>query len=234
MKSKDYLAHYASPYYDPIKAHEYYERTKKLKGRRSTAGLNDEGKAAVKYVRDQLTGERKEATKMNRVRTNVKIKTNRENQAAQLKSMSEQNKELMANAREKRKAEIAQHSEQMKSRIASLRETLKGVTGEQKEEMREQVSAQIADLRNSNANERARLNEEYKQFQEKQRTMYKTNTTNLRTQTSETNKGLRESQKNTAARLKKDYDAMYEREFDKIANEKRYQKVSKKKSKKKS
>lgn len=28
----DSLAHYASPYYDPVKAKEYYERTKKLKG----------------------------------------------------------------------------------------------------------------------------------------------------------------------------------------------------------
>lgn len=31
-KAEDFLAHYASQYYDPNKAHEYYERTKKLKG----------------------------------------------------------------------------------------------------------------------------------------------------------------------------------------------------------
>lgn len=53
-------------------------------------------------------------------------------------------------------------------------------------------------------------------------------------QTSETNQGLREGHKNFSTRAKKDYDAMYEREFDKIASEKRYQKVSKKRSKKKS
>lgn len=29
---KEFLAHYASEYYDPVKAREYYERTKKLKG----------------------------------------------------------------------------------------------------------------------------------------------------------------------------------------------------------
>ena len=29
------LRHYASPYYDPQKAHEYYMRTRELKGRRS-------------------------------------------------------------------------------------------------------------------------------------------------------------------------------------------------------
>ena len=36
------LRHYASPYYDPEKAHEYYMRTRELKGR-STTSLNDEG-----------------------------------------------------------------------------------------------------------------------------------------------------------------------------------------------
>lgn len=37
------LRHYASPYYDPQKAHEYYMRTRELKGR-STTSLNDDGK----------------------------------------------------------------------------------------------------------------------------------------------------------------------------------------------
>lgn len=39
------LQHYASPYYDPQKAHEYYMRTRELKGRRSATKLSDEGKS---------------------------------------------------------------------------------------------------------------------------------------------------------------------------------------------
>ena len=34
------LKHYANQYYDPQKAHDYYEKNKHLKGR-TTAGLND-------------------------------------------------------------------------------------------------------------------------------------------------------------------------------------------------
>ena len=45
---------YASKYYDPEKAHEYYEKNKKLKGRRSNAGLNEEGQAAAEYMRKQV------------------------------------------------------------------------------------------------------------------------------------------------------------------------------------
>lgn len=48
---------YASKYYDPEKAHEYYEKTKKLKGRRSNAGLNEEGQAVAEYMRKQVDEE---------------------------------------------------------------------------------------------------------------------------------------------------------------------------------
>lgn len=42
--------HYASKYYDPVKAHEYYMKTRHLKGY-DTQGktLNDEGKQAKAY-----------------------------------------------------------------------------------------------------------------------------------------------------------------------------------------
>lgn len=53
----DYIAHYASPYYDPVKAHEYYERTKKLKGRR-IGTLNDKGKEAQAYVKTKINSKR--------------------------------------------------------------------------------------------------------------------------------------------------------------------------------
>lgn len=36
IPSKDELMHYASKYYDPDKAHEYYMRTRELKGRKKT------------------------------------------------------------------------------------------------------------------------------------------------------------------------------------------------------
>ena len=54
----DSIAHYASQYYDPVKAHEYYERTKKLKGRRTGTSLNDSGKEAKTYVRNRINTKR--------------------------------------------------------------------------------------------------------------------------------------------------------------------------------
>lgn len=50
---KDILMHYASPYYDPVKAHEYYEQHKHLKGR-PTGRLTDEGKQVWKVTKTNI------------------------------------------------------------------------------------------------------------------------------------------------------------------------------------
>lgn len=51
------LVHYSSQYYDPVKAHEYYEQHKKLKGR-TTSGLNETGRKAADYVKTEINKER--------------------------------------------------------------------------------------------------------------------------------------------------------------------------------
>ena len=50
---QDILMHYASPYYDPVKAHEYYEQHKHLKGR-PTGRLTDEGKQVWKVTKTNI------------------------------------------------------------------------------------------------------------------------------------------------------------------------------------
>ena len=57
---------YKSKYYDPVKAHEYYEKHKQLKGRKkktSIADLSEAGKIAAKEVKEQLQAELKAALK---------------------------------------------------------------------------------------------------------------------------------------------------------------------------
>lgn len=55
-----FLAHYASEYYDPAKAHEYYLRTRELKGQQSTSDLKtDKKKQAWAYAKNQLSEHQK-------------------------------------------------------------------------------------------------------------------------------------------------------------------------------
>ena len=72
---------YASPYYDPVKAHEYYMEHRELKGKRaktSTAALNETGKAAAGSVKQSLQAEKKEKIKQHTETMNSKIKALRE------------------------------------------------------------------------------------------------------------------------------------------------------------
>ena len=56
--------------YDPQKAHEYYERHKKLKGRRSTSGFSSQQKEMWSYAKDQLKTQKKTRNETNRERIN--------------------------------------------------------------------------------------------------------------------------------------------------------------------
>lgn len=136
----DSLQHYSSPYYDPVKAHEYYEAHKKLKGRTSTAGLNEEGRKVASYVKSQITAEKKQ-----------RLEANTENRKAQIQSK-----------RDARDREVEAHKTQMNQKIDSLRDILKGMTKEQRAENRERVNELITELRNENRAKREELSAQFK------------------------------------------------------------------------
>lgn len=136
----DSLQHYSSPYYDPVKAHEYYEAHKKLKGRTSTAGLNEEGRKVASYVKSQITAEKKH-----------RLEANTEDRKAQIQSK-----------RDARDREVEAHKTQMNQKIDSLRSMLKGMSKEQRAANRERVNGLIAELRNENRAKRESLSAQFK------------------------------------------------------------------------
>lgn len=98
---------YASEYYDPAKAHEYYLKHRQLKGnssRKSTKGLNEAGKIAAKEVKERIMEERKAALKQVTEATKAKIQSMR----AQLKGMSKLQKQFA-------KGELQQQIEQIRA-----------------------------------------------------------------------------------------------------------------------
>lgn len=149
------LKHYASDYYDPVKAHEYYERTKELKGRKSTAKLNDDGKAAAKYVKEQLTAEKKgkveneqESMKSQIESYKTQMKAKIEFLRAKLKSMSKSEK---ATNKESIKAEIAGLREDNKAMRESLRSAFKQTKVDLKTEYDEKYISELDKIRNTSS-----------------------------------------------------------------------------------
>lgn len=134
-----YLIHYASPYYDPVKAHEYYEEHKKLKGRSSSAGLNDKGKEAYRYVKEQLSQEKKSRIE--------KAKATRD---SEVQSASSQ-----------KKSESERETSALSSKVNSLKERLSKMSKAQKAVHRDAINAEIDALRQQTARRKQQLAEQY-------------------------------------------------------------------------
>ena len=202
------LKHYASPYYDPVKAHEYYMKNRELKGensRKSTAGLNDEGKAVARYVKNQLDTERKSKVDAHNNQTQAQI------------DVKKNNMDSTINAKKKNMiASIESYKTQTKEKIEKLREELKGMSMDDWNKHAERIQSEIAKLRESNDTIRAKLQAEYSSESANLRTAYKNDSTNLRN-----------AHKTETARLSKEYEEKYKSELDKLKSDAKYIKVPK-------
>jgi hypothetical protein len=130
---------YASKYYDPEKAHEYYEKTKKLKGRRSNAGLNEEGQAAAEYMRKQVDeqhakelGLHTEEAKRKIEQLDTDLETTVESISNNLSTALEAARNATSANIETAKARlqtvIANSSERIQNQVVQLREKMEGAT----------------------------------------------------------------------------------------------------------
>lgn len=72
------LQHYASPYYDPVKAKEYYDRTKKLKGDRDkktkAEALTKKEQKVYDVARDSMSAERQKEVEKTATEYDDKVK----------------------------------------------------------------------------------------------------------------------------------------------------------------
>jgi len=152
------LKHYASPYYDPVKAHEYYLKNRELTGRKSTAKLNDAGKNAAQYVKERLTTERKSRVQSHKDQTDSQIER----------------------LRDQKQANVESHRNAMQGKIDDLRNFLKGMSKEQRAQNKEKIYNVIASLREDNKRERIRLQAEFKASSNSLRSDHKTERTRLK------------------------------------------------------
>ena len=173
------LRHYASPCYDPQKAHEYYMRTRELKGR-STTSLNDEGKKIWSYTKNNIKSEKAAKVKEEQEKRDQKITELREKAEATKEQISsrlkELNEALTQNASDRKKnidtdkdsdlEEIEKESSSQKERIDNKKdaeiERLMAIeipSGLSKAERSKRVAertAKIAKLRNDAKSDKAK------------------------------------------------------------------------------
>lgn len=146
------LKHYASEYYDPVKAHEYYEKHKELKGRRSTAKLDDEGKEIWSYTKDQITEAKK---------AEVRSETDKKNQTI------EQHRAEAKATRER----ISQRLKELQAHLKSM--STKGLSAEERERVLGEKQAMREQYRTDAATEREKVTSDLKAACEAAREAYK-------------------------------------------------------------
>lgn len=157
----DILEH-ASEYYDPVKAHEYYERTKELKGRRSGSGLKSQKqKEGWSYTQSRV----KEAkdTELDAASDSNKqaVEQLRANGEQRRKAISEKIKKLMEQISGNVEAEIAalpkglskadraEKVKKIREKAGADRESERGKAGADREQVRSELKTSIATARDT-------------------------------------------------------------------------------------
>jgi hypothetical protein len=140
MWQYNYLAHYASEYYDPVKAHQYYEEHKQLKGRTRKGSLTEEGKKINDYVKANINSER-----------NSKLEAE--------KARYQNVQRLKANAASRT---MEQHRTIMNQRINSIQNMLKRMSPERRKAEAPKLKHLIYQLKEDNKKKRESIQAQYK------------------------------------------------------------------------
>ena len=121
--TESFLAHHASKYYDPVKAHEYYEAHKKLKGRNRVT-LTEEGRAIAKNVKENLNKEKSSVIQRSNEHTKSIIDSNAKHLRNKVSSLNKFLKQLSKEEREAQKERIHDMINSLKRRNEESRERL--------------------------------------------------------------------------------------------------------------
>ena len=190
---EEYLLHYASEYYDPIKAHEFYMKNRELKGR-TTKGMSTEQREAWGFAKENIRNEKKSKVE--------EAKTTKEKQIEDFRAKAEATRQRIA---EKLKMLIEQIEEKKKNELEKLEDIPKNISPEQRAKLMEKRKKKIADLREDSKENKDEVRDDVKVEREKTRTELKSLITNAR-----------ETYKIAKADLDVKYEKIYQTEYDNI------------------
>lgn len=224
------LKHYASEYYDPVKAHEYYEAHKKLKGRKSTANLNDKGNAAASYVKGRLDDEYNNAKNSAKSDLEAAIRKSESTRDVELEdeqstresvfNMAKGKADSLTKAaqatteKEKKQAkaqydsEVQQYNTQTKAQISSLQAVIKGMknlSSDAKAAKRAEIQAQIDQLRADNSSMKEKCKMVYEDAKSKSSEKYSSIREDIKTEYNDTKDYANKNYKEASGKSRSDH-----------------------------
>ena len=110
----DIIMHYASEYYDPVKAHEYYMKHRQLKGR-SKGSLTDKGKEIWSYTESNIKDRKRKEIQEAELEKEVRIKELRDNTNKKKVEISNKLQKLLDAINSKYKEDVSNLTETQKN-----------------------------------------------------------------------------------------------------------------------
>jgi DNA polymerase III delta prime subunit len=205
--------------YDPVKAREYYLRTRELKGRRSASALKTESKKERwAYVKDQVKTERTESMGSAREGNSAQIKALRAKASSRRGDIRERLKQVIALLTEDRKEDLSDIKEDVNAKIAALPPIPKGVSKARRAKLSADRKEEIATIRGEAKEDRAEVSEDTKAAKTTERATATASREKVSADLKVSVNKARENYKKLKEELKANYEAEYQKEYDAIKN----------------
>lgn len=153
---------HADSRYDPAKAHEYYERTKELKGRRDGKGLSDNQKKGWAYTKSEVEKERKQAVATAADDNRQAVAELRSKSMQRRDAIREKLRQIMDRITSNSAAEREDISKEVQAKIDQLPPIPKGISKAKAAELATERREAIAKIRGEAGADRAALSTDTK------------------------------------------------------------------------
>lgn len=214
---ENHLMHYASKYYDPVKAHEYYLRNRELKGRQSSTKLNETGKEQWSYAKEQIKTEKNQKIEEAKTDRDSQIEELRAKAAEKRESITAKLKELNAKLSKDATSDKEQIDTSTSNSIDQLRSMMK--SNAMSADRKIEIQNKINELRENAAIDKANVTEETKAEKTKNSEDAATQRQEVAYELKSSISAAREAYKLAKENIDASYEEIYQQEFDKILAE---------------
>lgn len=212
------LSHaYSSQYYDPVKAHQYYERTKQLKGRRSASQLGTQSKKDKwGYVKNQIGEAKKSELEQISAQSKADAQKLRGLAASRREELKKKLQALMADATDKAAADIDQIQKDMEKKIEALPPIPKSATGSRRALLIRARQEEIKKIKGEAASSKAKVSKDSQGQRKSEAAGLTADREALAGELKNSVAKARETYKARREAVKAKYEAVSDREFEAI------------------
>lgn len=202
--------------YDPVKAHEYYLKTRELKGKRSTSELSDSQKEGWAYTKSKV-GEQKKAKLTDASEGNKEaVEQLRERATEKREEIADKLRQMMERIQSEGTATREQISQETQAKIDALPKAPEGLNKKQKAEFAAKRREEIAKIRGEAAGKKDDVSLFTKTWRKGEQKRVTDERAQLATDLKGTLDKARETYKQARDQIKSDTEAELDRQYNAI------------------